>query len=231
MVLASEFLGKGIYPVPLASRLTGIPSRSIRRWLLGYSRHSKGMTRLYAPVLEDDFGLIEGMLVLSFLDLIEVQFLEAFRKHGVRWATIREAAANARQLLGTSHPFSTKRFSTDGKHILVSSTEGIEDRNLMDLIDSQLEIVDIVEPLLRGAIDFSNYDLAARWWPMGRERRVLIDPHFSFGRPIISDSGVPTDVLAATYKATESIEKVADWYEVDTEAVRQAIEYETLIAA
>lgn len=229
--MPGTFLGKGIYPVSFASRLTGIPSRSIRRWLLGYSRRTKGTTRTYAPVLEDELGLIEGRLFLSFLDLIEVQFLEAFLRHGVRWTTIREAATNARELLGTTHPFSTKRFSTDGKRILVSSTEGIEDRNLMDLIDSQLEIVELVEPLLRGAIEFSNYDLASRWWPMGRDKQIVIDPRYSFGKPVVSQSRIPTDVLTATYKATESIEEVADWYEVDVESVRQAIEYETIIAA
>jgi uncharacterized protein (DUF433 family) len=229
--MSSMFLGKGIYSVSFASRLTGIPSSSIKRWLLGYSRRANGTTQNYPPVLEDDLGLIEGRLFLSFLDLIEVQFLEAFLRHGVRWTTIREAASNARQLLGTSHPFSTKRFSTDGKRILVSSTEGIEDRKLMDLIDSQLEIVEMVEPLLRGTIEFSNYDLASRWWPLGREKQILIDPRYSFGRPVVSESRVPTDVLTATYKATESVEEVAEWYEIDVESVRQAIEYETIIAA
>jgi uncharacterized protein (DUF433 family) len=45
-------------------------------------------------------------------------------------------------------------------------------------------------------------------------------------RPIDSASGVPTSALYGLYRAGESVEDVACWYEVTPEAVRAAIEYE-----
>lgn len=50
----------------------------------------------------------------------------------------------------------------------------------MDLINSQLEIASFVEPILRGVLDFSDYDRASKWWPMGRNGRIVIDPNIVF---------------------------------------------------
>ena len=131
--MPSQFLGKGIYEPSFASRITRIPTRSIKRCLLGYKE--------YSPVIRGEYGLVDGKPFLSFLDLIEVRFLYAFKKLGVSWTTIREAAEKARDLLETSHPFSTKRFSTDGKNILVTISKTLDnDKKLMDITTSQLEI-------------------------------------------------------------------------------------------
>ena len=59
----------------------------------------------------------------------------------------------------------------------------------------------------------------------------MIDPKISFGRPLVSETFIPTDVLAACFRGTQSIDEVAGWYETDTESVRQAIEFETHLAA
>ena len=66
---------------------------------------------------------------------------------------------------------------------------------------------------------------------MGKSHRVVLDPCRNFGQPIISDEGVPTNVLARSVKANGSVEKVALWFEVSVRSVREAIEFEKRIAA
>jgi uncharacterized protein (DUF433 family) len=61
---------------------------------------------------------------------------------------------------------------------------------------------------LYDALDYSEYDELLRWFPLGKNRRVVVDPGRSFGRPI-SLEGVPTAVLASALKAEKSAEDVA----------------------
>ena len=49
-------LGIGIYSVPEASRLSGVASQRIRRWLRGYHYDVRGAARESAPVIAAQFG-------------------------------------------------------------------------------------------------------------------------------------------------------------------------------
>jgi uncharacterized protein (DUF433 family) len=70
-----------------------------------------------------------------------------------------------------------------------------------------------------------------RWWPMGREQPVIIDPKRNFGQPTLFSEGIPTSVLAKSVKANEgSVEEVAGWYEISPELVKAAIRYEQSLA-
>ena len=40
-----KFIGKGLYSVPEAARLTNVPSARIRRWLSGYRRAGGDLAR------------------------------------------------------------------------------------------------------------------------------------------------------------------------------------------
>ena len=99
----SNLIGLGIYSVPEAARLTGINSRTIRRWLRGYSYKVGDELRHSPEVVFADLRQIEEAFALTFRDLIEVLFVQAFRHHGVSWKTLR-AASSASQLSGTWRP-------------------------------------------------------------------------------------------------------------------------------
>jgi hypothetical protein len=112
-------LGRGIYSIPEASRLTRVSSQRIRGWLHGSRYQIKREKRTSQPVIAADYARSGGAVSLSFLDLIEVRFINEFRGAGVGWKAIRVASARAREILRQGHPFSTKRFRTDGKTILL----------------------------------------------------------------------------------------------------------------
>jgi uncharacterized protein (DUF433 family) len=87
----------------------------------------------------------------------------------------------------------------------------------------------IVEPSLKG-LEFGK-DLAVRWWPAGKEDRIVIDPRRQFGQPIDAETGVPTSVLATAATAEGSVERAARAYRVPTAAVRRAVRFEQKLAA
>ena len=158
-------------------------------------------------------------------------FVDAFRRHGVPWKELRGAAEEAAKLIETTHPFSTRRFKTDGKSILAEYAEESGARSLLELTRHQYAIGDVLNPLLSGVLEFSDEDGAQRWYPMAGHK-VVLDPRFQFGRPVITEGYVPTDVLAKAVRAEEGdIARVARWYDVPRASVAAAVKYEAQLAA
>ena len=55
---------------------------------------------------------------------------------------------------------------------------------------------------------------------------VVIDPAVKFGRPVITGTGVPTEVIAKLIKAGESILDLAEDYRVEPAHIEEAVRYE-----
>ena len=222
---AYRYIGRGIYSLAEAERLSGVPRRRIRRWMYGYAYTYKGQRRRSAPPVASDLEQPEGTKLVGFADVIEVRFLNAFREYGVSWKYIRIAAERAKELLGRHHPFSSRIFKTDGRTILAELAKSTGDKFLLDLVHDQWEFERIISPYLYAGIDYNQLHEPERWWPLGTDRQVVIDPHRSFGAPVVTE-GVPTRILASAFDAEESLEFVAKLYEVSVQAVRDAVEFE-----
>lgn len=221
-----RFIGRGLYSLREAHRLTGVPPKRIRRWATGYSYRSGGRVHYSPPIVANTLGAELGVLALDFADLLEVRFLNAFRSYGVSWRAIRIASERARSLLGLLHPFSSKKFSTDGRTILAQFVNDAGDPMLLDLVRSQYEFESIIQRYLFGKIEFDEFDNPQKWWPVNGTDRILIDPARAFGAPIVNPEGVPTRVLAAAVATEGSIETVAELFEVDPQSVVEAVAYE-----
>lgn len=226
---AVRLIGVGLYTVPEAARLTGAAPRTIRRWLTGYKYAYRGDTRTSPAVWVSDIGEIGGQLTLGFLDLVEIRFIRAFRRYGVSWPAIREAAKIACEMYRDRHPFSRHRFRTDGRRIF-GEIETRGDVRLFDLNRQSWVFHEIVSPSLYHGFDFDD-DQVVRWFPLHPRKSIVIDPAFSFGRPIVTRERVPTQILAAAAKAEGSVDAVARWYAVSPQSVRAAIDFEKRAAA
>jgi len=216
---------------PEAARLTHVSSPRIRRWLAGYTVKTDDAVHTSPPLWQRQI-VSDGSIALSFRDLLEVRFVDAFLRHGVRWKVIRTAAAKAAEIVGDSHPFSTRQFKTDGRSIFAEIVQGSGEESLLDLVKSQYAFKSILEPFLFAGLEFQESgNHPVRWWPLGRDHRVVIDPERSFGQPIVTPESVPTAVLARAVQAEGSIDSAARWYEVDPRSVRDAVAFEDQLAA
>lgn len=227
----AKVIGVGIYSVPEASRLARVSAPRIHRWLRGYSFRSRGRPRRSPPVWRAEHGNGDLGIVVGFRDLLEVRFVNAFRNEGVSWRTLRSAAARGARLLRTSHPFCMNRFMTDGREIFIEILKHQEDKEpaLLEISKSQVAFRSFCLPYLRD-VDFKD-QLPQRWWPMGKNHSVVVDPGRALGKPIVEQEGVPTRVLAKAVSVEKSIRRVASWYEVAMEAVGDAVEFEKSLAA
>lgn len=222
-----RLIGGGVYSLPEAERLTGIPRLRIRRWMEGRSFESRGITRYSPPIIDSALGRDAGQLALTFADLIEVRFLDRFLERGVSWRAVRIAAQRARELLQRPRPFSTRIFKTDGRDILAEIVRPGGVPELLNLVKNQWELERVVTPMLYAGLEFNEFDEAARWWPMTEKKAVVIDPGRAFGTPIVSPGAVPTEILARAVTAEGSQRMVAAIYDIPLRSVRHAVEFET----
>lgn len=224
--MPGEVVGKGAYGVSYAARLIHVNTNTLKRWLEGYSYTYRGVEYTSAPRWEGQLG--PG--ILGFLDLIEARMIGEFRRRGVKWNTIAAASDEAKEKLQVSHPFATRRLKTNGQRIFLEVGKGENDRALIELVSTNQIFESFVRPFLIN-LDYDEHEIATAWWPIGKEKEVIVDPARSFGKPIVNSGAVPTAVLAGALKTEGSVERVARWYEVSVDAVKYAAEFERGLAA
>lgn len=212
--------GLGLYTAPEAARMIGMHTGTLRRWLLGYDHNGVRERPLWQPQYKVD----EDGLYMGFRDLIEARIVNALRREQIGLPTIRKCIDRAREIIGDERPFSTRDFRTDGKSIFLQITRDLDEVLLIDLRRSQGVFRTIVEPTLKD-LDFGELG-AERWWLLPGKKTIVADPLRSFGRPITSEAGIATSVLAEAVDAEGSVEKVARLFEVPNSVVRDALAYE-----
>lgn len=223
----ASLIGLGLYSIPEASAYTGIRKAAIRRWLLGYKdRNARFHEALWvSPLANEEFEAI------TFGDLLELRFVQVFRAHGVSLQAIRLAAEHARYYFESDYPFTCQRFQTDGRSIFAAVKEETGDETLVDLIKRQNVFSQIVRPSLYSGIEYGERGAARRWYPMSRSKKVVLDPQVSFGRPVVTASNVPTEMLYQSWLGEdENASMVARLFEVGTDEVEAAVRFEQGIA-
>ena len=224
-------LGKGAYTIAEAARILQSDPQKIRRWVLGNTFTSHGRRRFSEPLIQTAEGNQGEEPFLTFQNLIELLFISLFRKEGVTIPTIRAAASAATRQFNTNHPFAVKKFETDGTRIFATLKEAsVEDvpraQLVADLSASQMVIEQVARRFFRN-LEYRDQHDVLRYWPLGKDKSVVLDPSRSFGKPIDKNSGVPTYVLYAMARKGASPKEVSLWYRVEEEAVRDAIDYES----
>ncbi len=222
-------LGRGLYSPTEASRLTRVPIRRINRWTRGYWFFHRGKRQWSEPIVGLGRDTLGDAPVLDFADLLEVRCLSAFRDRNIGWPSIRLAFIRAREVLKTSHPFSSNRFQVSGRAILAEVEDESGDKHLLDLVRDQWVFDQLVFESLHKGLHYGREDSPQWWTPLGEERKVMVHPARAFGAPIVFPENIRTRVLYASFGAEQSVEAVAEWYRVTETAVSDAIEFEESI--
>lgn len=218
----------GFFTLHDAARLLNITSTArIRGWLTGWNNSKAG------PIIDRDF---DGRVV-SFLDLMEIRFVDHFRRQKVSMPTIRRAAAQLRQEWGTKHPLArsnSDKYLTDRRRIFAQAAEHEGDERTWDLATNQYEMWAAIESIVAKNVVFDPKTAIARiWHPLGQEYpNVIVDPRFAFGQPVIGERPTPTSALFKQWKAEAgNVERVAKWFRVAPVDVHEAVEFELSLAA
>ena len=172
-------------------------------------------------------------LALSLVNLIEAHVLAAIRrKHRVDMPAVRRAIDFLRKEFSSEHPLADHKFETNGVDLfverygqLVAVSQG-----------GQLAVRELLQAHLK-RIERDAKGFPLRLYPFTRvgetdqPKNIVIDPFISFGRAVISGTGVSTELVAERSKAGESADELAMDYGCAREKIEEAIRCELSLAA
>jgi uncharacterized protein (DUF433 family) len=223
-----------MYAPATAARLTGLEPSRVRRWLQGYeytyaAKAADKSRRRQSPLVLREGAL--GSRYASFVDLIDLLFVKNFIEHGISVQKLRKALGEAAELTGDHH-FAQRRFWTDGRRLYLEFKDKPAEALLELLSGGQWVIAPVIKQLAH-QIDFDQQTgLSTRWFPLGKNRSVVVDPTVAFGAPTVTGRGVQTANVFDLYQGEKrDISRVSSWLDLPPDAVRDAVEFERTLAA
>jgi uncharacterized protein (DUF433 family) len=221
----NTLLGVGFYTIPDAARLIQERRAKLSRWASGYTYSRNEQKYFMEPLLRHDAAELVEDRILTFLDLVELKIVAALREVHLSIAKIRQAAEYIEGHWGARHPLASRQVHTDGYRIFAEALDGEPGHaTLTDTRLGQTVFAEFVKPFCLN-LDYED-DLAQRYWPLGKEKGIVVDPRRSFGQPVDDSTGVPTHVLYEMVHGGSSVSEVAWWYEVREDVVKRSVEFE-----
>lgn len=211
-------INNGIYTLPEVSRILRLPYYKVNKWVNSYWD-----TKLGASFESKYSWTVKNSKAVSFHTLIEFYVLILLAESGVSTKCVLHAHVELSKLYNTAFPFAQKSIldgiRTTGKKVFVETKDGI-----LSLDGNKQFNLDFIRVFFRN-LDFDNELIASRFWPLGKDRNIVVDPMRQFGHPVIGATNIYPETLFNLYKAGEPIEFIAFTYEIDMAHVRDAIEF------
>lgn len=228
-------VGVGLYTRADAARLLKMSPSRVARWVRGYSyllRYAPSLPRrAQPPVLRTRLPGIGGTLLLSFLDLMELRIVKALIDRGLSLQHVRRAARLACDLFQTPYPFASRRIFTDGAEVFTTLTRVTDDQRLIELSEYHPQLISA--PMVDQYLSQLDFDpassLAERWWPLGRDVPVVLDPQVAFGAPVIAGTSTRTDVVVPLAEVADE-RTAASAFSIGVNDVRGAVRFESELA-
>ena len=222
------------YTAAEAARLAGVNAGRVRRWLRGYEydaprRQTDTTSRRVrrAPVVHRADADAPHA---SFLDLVDLLFVKKFLEAGVSLQKLRRAMDEADRLIG-GHHFAQRNFFTDGRNIYMEVRDRA-DALLELLTGGQWVIAPVIKHLSTEIKFHETTGFAERWFPLGPQASVVVDPRVSFGAPTVDGKGIDTANVYDMYVAENGrAEIVASWLGLEPKEVRDAVAFESRLNA
>lgn len=214
-----DLLESGIYSLSDAARLLGVPIHRVRAWVNGRGAQ--------APLIQNQLGRAGHTYLISFTNLMELRFVAKFIGAGVSVRAIREIMGEVQRELERPHPLATNTiFTTDGKSVFARILRKGGREDVVDLKFKQYEMLEVIADSLKDDVIFDAAGDVTAWFPRKDSApNIVIHPRFSFGRPILMQSHIPTEAIEASVKV-EGLDGTADLFEVPVDQVREAIEFQ-----
>lgn len=219
-----EIVGKGVYSIAEAARLTRLRTQRVREWFRGRETES----RIFKPVFQSDYPVLHEDYAISFLDLIELFIGGKLREAGISLPKLRQNYHELKKDFGV-HPFCTRGIYVGGKQIFTRGLNEVDSGSVIEAISRQHYFDKIILPFLKQITYDQKTEMAVRWQIA---ELVTVDPEIRFGRPIVGETGMTTSTLRRAYYANgEDSAFVASWYGIEERHVIAAVNFENGLAA
>jgi uncharacterized protein (DUF433 family) len=211
-----------MYSFTEVAHLAHVSIGTVRNWLLGYTTTQGRIEPLFKIHQQEE-------KVCSFLELIEIVVASNFRKAEHKpFRTVRLAYDNARRIYNLDYPFASIELKAIGGHIV----------HIMRIPEASLQAIDqpeqytipgLVQQILTEQIEY-EYDLASRWYPVGKNVPIVVDPRISAGLPVIKGRGITVEAIYKRFKAEQDIAFIERDFELQRGIVEKVIRFREKVA-
>ncbi|HYX23460.1 MAG TPA: DUF433 domain-containing protein [Thermoanaerobaculia bacterium] len=204
-----------------------VPESTLKSWVSGRRYVVASGPRFWQPLIARPDRKDSR---LSFSNLIEAHVLSALRKqYRVRIDEIRTALEYACKQLGVERVLLSKELRVMIGNIFLQHPD-----KLINVGKGGQEAMPEILQAYLERIEWDVRGVPTRMYPLTRfdyrnaPRFVTIDPVVAFGRPVIERKAIKTSVIAERFKAGESIEEIAEDYDLEAFEIEEAVRYEAL---
>jgi len=220
------------YTMAEAARCLELAPATLRSWVAGREYPRGDEVAFFEPLIARPDG---SSTQLSFWNLIEAHVLRALRvKHSVSIKAVRHALDFAQRRLRLERLLLRRELCTEAGDLFLDKYG-----ELINLSKSgQLAMKMMLQGHLE-RVDWGKEKWPIRLYPFSRRfpvpeevpplrasKLIVIDPHISFGKPVIQRKGITTAVIADRIDAGESIQDLAEDYDLEPWEIRGAVIYE-----
>jgi uncharacterized protein (DUF433 family) len=212
-------IGRGIYTIPDMAAILDIRYQKVSRWISTFwnDRFGSQYGHQYS-------WYVDLTKAVNFHTMIELFIFYQLNNAGVTTREIIKAHQILADQYKTNYPFATKSIvdciRTDGKRILFEQKDG----SIYSVDIAKQFKLNFIKDFFKN-LEFGSDSIATRLWPLGKDRSILCDPKFQFGQPIIAGKNILVDVIYEMVLAGDSIDFVADIYDLTRKQVEDALEY------
>ncbi|MBN1692811.1 MAG: DUF433 domain-containing protein [Dehalococcoidales bacterium] len=206
-----------MYSFSEVAHLAHVSASTVRNWLLGYSTEKGRVEPLFQSHDADE-------KVCSFLELIEIVVAANFRKAEHKsFKLVRLAYDNARKIYKFDYPFARIELKAIGGHIVHIMREP---GAILQAIDQpeQYTLPDLVQQIISEQIEY-EYELASKWYPVGKKTPIVVNPRISAGVPIIEGRGITVEAIYKRFKADQDISFIEKDFDLKHGIVEKVIRY------
>ena len=221
------------YPVSEVARILNLPIATVKAWCFGQAyRSAAGLPKRFKSVIQPADA---NARLLSFANLCELHVLSAIRRHHkISLPKVRDSIGYVRTKLGTDRPLIDQQFKTNGIDLFVEHAS-----HLLNVAKQGQEALRGDFALALTRIERDRSGMPIRLFPFSRStapdakqpKSIVIDPRLSFGRPVLSDVAVPTEIIVGRFRAGDSMAEMAKDYGVDEKEIEEALRFEQRRAA
>jgi uncharacterized protein (DUF433 family) len=213
------------YTMAEAARYLKLAPATLRAWVAGRPYPKANGTAHLRPLIRPAKN---PPPILSFWNLIEAHVLRSLRtEHGVSMDSLRKAIDYAQRSLQIERLLLSPELRTDAGKVLLEKYG-----KLIDLSASgQLAMRHTFNEHL-SRVDWDQSTFPVRLYPFlgsglsGAERPIRIDAQVAFGRPVLAARSISTATIVGRIDAGESLEELAEDYEVSVDQIEEAVLYE-----
>ena len=212
-------IGEGIFSLRDVADILQLPYYKVHRWI----------NRYWDGQLGAEHGVtyswrVDDVQAVNFHTLVELYLALMIRGAGVRPRKIIEAHHQLSLIYNSEFPFAQRQIldgiRTDGKSIFFELPSG----EVITLDGTNQLNLQFVKAFFH-KLEFGEDDLATKFYPLGKERSIVVDPARKFGHPVLTNRNIYPETLYSLHLAGEPVDFIAHLYELSSTQVNDALEY------